>query len=737
MTDQVAFPAPLRRSPPVNVAIAMIAMIACMLGSASLVSRASAQTVGQEDQQPVLLQADEVTYDERLRIVTARGGVELTQGDRVLIADVVTYNQDTDTATASGNVSLLEPSGEVLFSDYAELNNALKTGFVDNLRGLLADGSRFAANRAQRVQGEKKIMNRAVFSPCKPCEEDPSAPPVWQIKAVRVIHDERRQNIEYKDATFELFGFPIAYTPYFEHPDPNVKRRTGLLAPTMGYSDELGFIFGQPYFWAIDQSKDLEIEPIFYSNEGTIIRTRYRQRFANGAIDFSGTGAYLDNREGDIETGDLGLEGSADLQGRFALNDTWRGGFDFEQSSRRTYLRRYRLSSDEVLTSQVFTEGFRGRNYASARALKFQGLRPSDDRDRSPIVAPIVEYNHVGAPSRFGGRFEVDATAMSLSRIEGSNSRKVAVRTGWSLPHVGSAGEVTTMTASLRSDVYYAANADLGGDQDSETTGRLFPQLGLNWRYPLARRGENFTQVIEPIVGIVAGANGGNPDAIPNEDSQTFEFDDTNLFSMNRFDGSDRVTSGSRVDYGVKMGVYGDNGGSSSLMIGQSYRFYGDGSAFEKGSGVDDDLSDIVGRIQVSPTDRLDLLYRFRIDTEDLTPRRNELGIRLSYPRFNLSADYIVLDEEASSTFNDREQLDATLNLRLSDSWNMTSRLVQDLTEGSTKTLIGNLGFVYSNDCMSIGLSYERRDLQDADIEPEDRFFLRVSFKYLGAIESF
>src|SRR3546814_530654 len=140
-------------------------------------------------------------YNEDLGVVTARGNVEMSQGDRLLMADTVTYNQQADTVTASGNVSLMEPTGEVIFTDYAELHDELKTGFIEDLRALLVDGSRLAANRARRTADGRKVMDRGVFSPCNLCKEDPQRAPLWQIKAVRVIHDEVAKDIIYHDAT--------------------------------------------------------------------------------------------------------------------------------------------------------------------------------------------------------------------------------------------------------------------------------------------------------------------------------------------------------------------------------------------------------------------------------------------------------------------------------------------------------------------------------------------------------
>ena len=124
---------------------------------------------------PVLMVADELVHDETLGTITARGNVELSQDERILLADSVTYNQREDTVIASGNISLLEPTGEVIFSNYAELDNELKTGFIDNLRLRLTDGSRLAANRGTRSADQRKILSRAVFTPCESCEETPAA----------------------------------------------------------------------------------------------------------------------------------------------------------------------------------------------------------------------------------------------------------------------------------------------------------------------------------------------------------------------------------------------------------------------------------------------------------------------------------------------------------------------------------------------------------------------------------
>src|SRR4051812_5348067 len=196
---------------------------------------------GNEDE-PVLIKAEEITYDESLRLVTARGHVEIAQGDRILLADTVTYNEKTTVMTASGHVALMEPTGEVYFSEYAEFTNQMRDGVIAALRVLLVDNSRMAAAGGKRTNGTITEFNKGVFSPCELCAKDPTRPPLWQVKAVRIVHDGESKDIEYRDAVLEMAGIPVMYTPYLSMPDPTVHRRSGFLVPSFGHMTGLGTV---------------------------------------------------------------------------------------------------------------------------------------------------------------------------------------------------------------------------------------------------------------------------------------------------------------------------------------------------------------------------------------------------------------------------------------------------------------------------------------------------------------
>lgn len=141
---------------------------------ASDVELAAAQNMeGVTDKQlPALIQADQVTHDRQLGVITAEGNVEISQGDRILRADGITYNEREDVLTASGNIALHEPTGEIIFAEFVELTGDMKDGILEGFLVLLDDDSRLAAATARRVGGVRNELNRAVYSPCKLCEDE-------------------------------------------------------------------------------------------------------------------------------------------------------------------------------------------------------------------------------------------------------------------------------------------------------------------------------------------------------------------------------------------------------------------------------------------------------------------------------------------------------------------------------------------------------------------------------------
>ncbi|MDG2244340.1 MAG: LPS assembly protein LptD [Rhodospirillaceae bacterium] len=681
----------------------------------------------QETEKQTLILADEMQFNENTNTVTAIGNVEIERDNRILLADKVTYDQDRDLVTAKGNVTLVDDNGSVLFFEEAKITGDLKEGFAREVQVLLADKSRMAARLIRRRDGNINELRRAVYTACDlDCEGDP----VWQIKARKVVHDQDDQLMTYNDAWVELLGLPVFYTPYLAHPDPTADRRSGLLAPSIGGGSNVGFSYAQPYYWNIAPDKDATLTPLYTSSAGRGTIGEYRQLFSEGEFSLFGS-LVLDDNDSTED-----FRGHLKARARWDIDERWRTGADVHVASDDTYLRRYDFDAPTWLTTNAFVERFGTQSYFAVNAYHFQRQRRSVAAGSTPLVAPLVDYSFVGKPIRGGSYFTADASALALYRDNGSDQTRLSTKLGWHVPYISPRGGMYTLRATLRGDGYYVRDVmdPLSGANFTGFEGRAIPQLSMEWRYPLVRSGAAITQQIEPIVQGIISPTGQNPDTIPNEDSRDFEFDDTNLFSEQRFSGYDRVEGGARINYGLRWSAYGSSGQSLDVMVGQSYRFNKD-NTFALDSGLDGHFSDYVGHVTVRPSSYLDLSYRFRLGQSDFSTERSEFSASVGTNMFRLGANYIFIkpSDALITELGDREELYAYFDTRLSKYWSLRGTHREDLGLGGG-SIRSSIGIEYEDECFIFGLDIADDNTEDRDFQSGFSVILRFTLKTIGEV---
>ncbi|MBR9973282.1 LPS-assembly protein LptD [Magnetospirillum sulfuroxidans] len=696
-------------------------------------------------EEPVQLNADQILHDRELGIVTAKGRVEIVQTNHTLVADTVSYNLKQDIISASGNVIITEAKGEVVFADYFELTGDFKDGVAKEIKVILADASRLSAANGTRTGGNLTDFNNGIYTACEPCRRHPDRRPLWELKAERVTHNQAEQEIEYRDAWLEFAGIPVFYTPYMAHPDPTVRRRTGFLIPSAGQSSNLGTNIATPYFWAIADNQDLTFTPRFLfpsSGASKVPNLDNKGRSILQRVVLAGEhrwqGAEGETRTNASLTADkysADLRGHIDASGRFDLSNVWRAGYQVQRSSDDTYTGIYGYSfqrNQPWLTSRPYLEGFGRRNYALVEGLAYQGLREQDDPGSSPLVLPHATFSHIGMPSSRGGYWSVDADTLSYARSEGLAANRVSTQVAWNRPFLGRMGDMTDFTASLRGDAYHADHLD--DNQGSANSGRVIPQVALNWRQPFFRSSATMPQIIEPLLMIAASPNGGNPRNIPNEDSQSFELDEINALSPNRMTGLDRVEGGIRGGYGLRWSAYPRRGGFITGQLAQGWRARKD-STFAPGQGFDDYLSDYVGRLDIAPTGNVALLNRIRLDKDSLEVRRNENTLSLGSPLLRLNTTYLMLEKSGDSgqTFDRRHALVNSLSSNISRYWSVMAQVSSDLLDGGDIQSWGGKA-TYSDECFAFVTNFRRTTTNDRDDYSGYELTFNIVFKTLGDV---
>ena len=711
----------------------LVAAAAMLLAlQAAVAAPANAQVADPSgDHGPVLFEADDVRHDRETGIVVATGHVRFSRGDRTLFADRVVYDQRAGTVTASSNVRLHEPTGEVVFADEMVLDDPLKEAVVENIALRFTDDSRVAAASGRRTGDGITEFRKMVYSPCKLCEDDPDSEPIWQLKAYKATHDQNRDDIIYEDAFLEFFGLPVFYVPWFSHPDPTVERRSGFLLPSYISDDDLGVVVKTPYYLDLAPNIDLTLAPVLTTREGAGAEMRFRHLLDNAEYDISGSAYY----ESDVDSAEVNkLRGAVRSRSRLHIDDTWRAGADLRLASDDTYMRKYEFVAEDTLENRLRLEGFMGTDYAAATGYYFQSLRSDDRSGEIPVVLPTLDYSFVGDPGPGGQLWKVDANILNLYRADGADTRRASVRTWWEVPGATGAGDIYRLFGSLQADAYWTNYGDSDGASER---GRLFPQVGIDWRRPLFRVSRSHTEILEPAVTLILAPDAQNTKGIPNEDSIGVEFDDANLFATNRNTGIDRVEGNPRISYGLHGGVYGKQGGLSTFFVGQSYRFSGDND-FGARTGLKRKLSDVVGSVRVSPGDRFDLLYRFRIDNASWSMRHSELQSSAGGSRLRLDVSHLLIKEQDAGVsvdpdypFDEREEIRAEISSGFARYWRSGVNLHRDLTGGG-RSLRHGAYLMYDDECFHFRIDYSRRFTRSRLLRPQDTIFLRVGLKTLG-----
>ena len=350
----------------------------------------------------MVVEAKEMINDEKKDTVTARGDVQIYYKGRFLQADRVIYDRKTGRVFAEGHAVITETDGTVTHAERFEFTDDFKNGFIESLQADTPDNTHFSAPRGERSGGDAMVFDNGAYTACDACAKDPAKPRFWRIKARRIIRDEAEKVIYYEDATFELFGLPIAYVPFLSGPDFTKRRQTGFLIPEISYGvGTLGVGVGLPFFWEIAPDKDLTITPTYFTQQGPFLALEYRQRFESGQYLIHLEGAHVGDpsvfSQPPVGAGDRTWRGSARSNGEFALNDEWKFGWNVIALTDRYFLQDYKryLALNEnyffrEASSTAYLTGQGPRGYFDMRGYYFEPLSPNDIQAQQPITMPIV-----------------------------------------------------------------------------------------------------------------------------------------------------------------------------------------------------------------------------------------------------------------------------------------------------------------------------------------------------------
>ncbi len=711
----------------------------------------------------MLVQAVEVDYDYNNNRVSAVGNVQLFYNGTSVEADKVIYDQKTKRLHAEGNIRMTDADGKVTYANVMDLSDDYRDGFVDSLRVDTADATRMAATRSDRSGGNYTVFENGVYTACAPCKDDPKKPPLWQVKGARIIHDQAEKMLYFETAQLEFFGVPLAYMPYFSTPDPTVKRKSGFLMPGFTQNATYGFGVDIPYYWAIAPDYDATFTPRITTRQGVLMQAEFRQRLLSGSYQIRAYGIYqLDPGAFAGQPGDRQFRGGVETKGQFAINDKWVWGWDGVILSDYYFMSDYRLSQykdpiNSFLTlpteavSQLYLTGVGNRSYFDLRSIYY--LSFSGNQQQVPVVYPVLDYSNVFNYPIFGGEVSYKTNFTNLTRNDAvfdpittlANTNglctvasadplartpsqcllrgfpgtytRLSAEAQWRRSFTDPMGEIWTPFAIMRAD---AINADVSNQPgvsnflpvgDTQAL-RLMPTVGLEYRYPFINVQPWGSTTIEPIAQVIIRPNETYAGKLPNEDAQSLVYDASNLFSVDKFSGYDRVEGGGRANVGVQATTQFDRGGSIKVLFGQSYQLFGlnsfavhDVTNTGLDSGLATQKSDYVSSVSYSPNSTYTFSVRSRFDEQTWNVQRFEAEARANYNRWSISMMYGNYAAQPDLGYlTRREGLLASGSVKVAANWVATGALRWDLEANKLNQYVVGAGYV--DDCFVLAANY-------------------------------
>ncbi|MDO5528862.1 MAG: LPS assembly protein LptD [Paracoccus sp. (in: a-proteobacteria)] len=679
-----------------------------------------------DDGAAATLLADRITLSGN-RTLTASGGVVVWYQGARLVAETVRYDGPTGEMTITGPIHLTRaaarPEDEAIFiADSAQLSQDMREGLLRGARLVLAREMQIAAREiALTGEGRFTTLSHVVASSCQICAEDPT--PLWEIRARRITHDRDTRILYLDHPQFRAFGLPLGAWPgTITAPDPTVTRMTGFLRPQLRTTSSLGLGLQMPYFVTLGDHADLTLTPYLTVRGGATLGARYRQAYANGAVEFNTAISRDRIRRGETRGYFFGAS-------RFDLPRGYVLGAQMQIASDRSYLLDYGISDADRLWSGVTLDRVIRNRLLRARIGNYHSLREDEDNITSPTQVLDLEWQRRFRPALIGGEAGLEWTAHAHRRPSGSDivGRDMArgsLALDWGRTDILQGGFVARLSGGLMADLY-AIRDDSRYDS---LRLRTSPWASAELRYPLTGHAGGAGHIVEPVVQLVYSPRHGQD--VPNEDSRHIEFDEGNLFGISRFPGHDAREGGLRANLGVSWTRIDPAGWEMGVSAGRVIRRSAD-PAFSAAGPMAGARSDWLLAARYADSSGLTAASRMLFD-DDLTVNRGEARAGWQRPGLQLGLGYLWMRADAAEDRDENvSEMVGDVGWQIAPGWWGTANARHDFVTGQTQK--AGLGVTYSNECVTVEMAASRRFVASGDVRRDTDIDLSVRLGGFGA----
>ena len=571
-------------------------------------------------------------------------------------------------------------------------------------------------NNDPALKGSSIISNdkntkifKTVFSTCnaenKSCRG-------WELQSELFTHNKLEKLFEYKKSWLKVFDKKLFYLPYFNHPDPTVKRKSGFLTPFYKGSNNLGSSINIPYFYSISNSKDFTFKPRLYFDNDFILQSEYREAFKNSNLiaDFSF------NRKENTNTHFF-----AELDG--ILNDSTSYEVQLQNVTNDNYLKVHDImeytpiiDSESTLSSYVKIEKNIDEDTTFDSTVKLYEDLTKNDNDKYQYIFPDFNFSkNIEIDPNYNGNFQF--LSSGFQKVYETNKYEALINNDFnfdSYDFISAKGLVTDYSLLLKNYNTYSENSP---NYESKNDHEIFGTLLLKSELPLKKDLENSKKFLKPKVQLRISPTNGKD--ISSNDTR-IDFD--NLFSPNRIGRMDMVEKGNSLTLGLEYEKQNlNNEKILGFNLGNVLKDKKNHDLPSK-TKLDQTRSDLVGNFYYKFNEIIELDYNFSFDRDLNFSNYDSLQTKIGSNKFITAFDYI----SESNDFGSSKIVKNDTKYKFTDEhmikFNTTKNLKDDFTQ------FYKLSYQYETDCLLASFEYQKKFFRDGNLVPDESLVFLIKF---------
>ena len=591
----------------------------------------------------------------------------------------------------------------------------LKIEYENSYFGNIENEPRLKGRSAYDNESELKVF-KGVFSTCniqgKKCRG-------WELNTDEFKHDKKKRTFEYKNSWLKIFDQKVFFLPFFSHPDPSVKRKSGFLTPTYSSSENLGTSINVPYFKVIGLDKDITFNSRYYADKSFMLQNEYRQALKNSKIisDFS----FLVGNEGTKSHFFYNQVGKLNNKTNYSIN--------LQDVKGDNYLKRYQLgltspiiSSESVLSSNFNLNWDWQDAQLDTSFIIYEDLS-KNYHDRYQYISPDFSFRRIiDIPEKYNGSFNFYSSG--YNKNYNTNINETTLNNDFlfeSNQLVNNFGLSNRYNLLLKNTNSYTNNTS---DHSYNENYDLFGTIKFDTSYPLQKNLGEVINYLTPRISIRYSPN-GNEDISSNNLILNYD----NVFNLNRIGTSSQVEGDESLTVGLEYQKEKDEFGKILEFRIANVVKPKKNKKHPKKSKLNQTRSDIFGDMHLNLNKILKIGYAFSYDRDLEYSNLDSLNLSFGVNNFETNFNYYT----ESHDFGDSENISNSTSYNLNEDHTLRFSTSKNLKDDFMPYYI--LEYEYTTDCLSIKFNYNKTFYSDGNLEPDQTlsFLIRIiPFTELG-----